>query len=212
MNTIKAPKFELFRSIVSRAEILHAELVTLDDATKQLEEIKTRIGECGDEDQARKLLSAMRDAEESVVIKQIRGKRLAADLETIISDADKARQAAQSEAGEVLSQAPQQVVNAVSEMVESCRYEGRKPRDPRSLEDLIQTFLPMAVAHRLDEEIRSSTRLYSQDNDSISCKLDVLQQSVAYLKRFHDGRDELAVESARLIAACAAFRKAYAKP
>jgi hypothetical protein len=140
--------------------------------------------------------------------------RLAQDFQpqrTLIADAEKARQTAQSEAGAVLRQDPQQVIHAVNDLVESCRHESRKPRDPRSLDDVIQTFVPMAVANRLDECIRSSSRLYCQDNDPISRKLEVLQQSVAYLQRFHDGRDELAAESARLVAACAAFRKAYAK-
>jgi hypothetical protein len=211
MSTITTPQFDSFRALVSHAETLHSELSTLTDATKQLEDIKIRIGECRDEDEARQLLSEMRNAEEAVVIKQIRGKRLTADLETIIADAEKARQAAQSEAGAVIRQAPQQVVHAISELVESCRHQSRKPRDPRSLDDVIQTFVPMAVANRLDECIRSSSRLYCQENDPISRKLGVLQQSVAYLQRFHDGRDELAAESARLVTACAAFRKAYAK-
>jgi hypothetical protein len=211
MNSITAPQFEAFRALVSHAETLHAELSTLNEATRQLEDIKTRIGNCRDEDEARQLLSEMRNAEELVVIKQIRGKRLTADLESVIADAETARQAAQSEAGALLRQAPLGVVSAVEDLVETCRHESRKPRDPRSLDDVIQIFLPMPVANRLDECIRSSSRLYCQDNDPISRKLEVLQQSIAYLQRFHDGRDELAAESARLVAACAAFRKAYAK-
>jgi hypothetical protein len=211
MTTHTTPQFDSFSALVSNAETLHAELSTLTAATQQLEQIKTRMGDCRDEDEARQLLSEMRNAEEAVVIKQIRGKRITADLESVIAGAETARQTAQSEAGAVLRQAPQQVVHAVNELVESCRHESRKPRDPRSLDDVIQTFVPMAVANRLDECIRSSSRLYCQDNDPISRKLEVLQQSVAYLQHFHDGRDELTAETARIVAACAAFRKAYAK-
>ena len=211
MTTHTTPQFDSFRALVSHAETLHAELSTLNEATKQLENIKTRIGNCRDEDEARQLLSEMRNAEEAVVIKQIRGKRLTSDLQSLLANAEKARQAAQSEAGAVLRQAPQQVVHAVKELVECCRHESRKPRDPRSLDDVIHTLVPMAVANRLEESLRSSSRLYCQENDPVSRKLEVLQQSGTYLQHFHDGRDELSAESARLVAACAAFRKAYNK-
>jgi hypothetical protein len=211
MNTITTPQFDSFRAFVSHTETLHAELSTLTAATQQLEQIKTRMSDCRDEDEARQLLSEMRNAEEAVVIKQIRGKRITADLESVIASAETARQAAQSEAGAFLRDAPQEVANAIKDLVETCRHEIRKPRDPRSLDEVIHTLVPMAVANRLDECIRSSSRLYCQDNDPIARKLEVLQQSVAYLQRFHDGRDELTAETARIVAACAAFRKAYAK-
>lgn len=211
MNTITAPQFDSFRALVSHAETLHAELSTLNEATKQLEDIKIRIGNCRDEDEARQLLSEMRNAEESVVIKQIRGKRLATDIESVLADAEKARQAAQSEAGAVLRLAPQEVVSAVKDLVETCRHESRKPRDPRSLDDVIQTFVPMALTERLDGHLHSAIRLYYQDTEPFSRKLGVLKEAVTSLQRVHDGRSELAAESARLVAACAAFRKAYAK-
>ena len=44
MNTITAPQFESFRALVSHTETLHAELSTLNEATKQLEDIKTASG------------------------------------------------------------------------------------------------------------------------------------------------------------------------
>jgi hypothetical protein len=211
MNTITTPQFDSFRALVSHAETLHAELSTLNEATKQLEDIKTRIGNCRDEDEARQLFSVMRNAEELVVIKQIRGKRLATDLESVTADAETARQAAQSEAGAVLRLAPQEVVSAVKDLIETCRHESRKPRDPRSLDDVIQTFVPMALTERLDGHLHSAIRLYYQDTEPLVRKLGVLKEAVTSLQRLHDGRDELAAESARLVAACAAFRKAYAK-
>lgn len=211
MTNQPTPKFDSFRALVSHAETLHAELSTIDEAAKQLEDIKTRIGACHDEGEARKLLSEMRDAEEVVVIKQIRGKRLAADFESILADAEKARQAAQSEAGAVIRNAPLGVVEAFKELVETCRHESRKPRDPRSLDDVIQTFVPMVTIQRLDGIVGSAPRLYNQENEPPSRKLDVLKQVVHYLQRFHDGRSELDAECDRLIAACATFRKAYGK-
>ena len=211
MSNQSTPKFDTFRALVSQAETLHAELSTLNQAAKQLEGIKTRIGDCRDEDEARQLLSEMRDAEEVVVIKQIRGKRITADLETVLADAENARQAAQSEAGAVLRHAPLEVVSAVKELVAACRHESRKPRDPRSLDDVIHTFVPMALIERLDGQLHSAIRLYYQDTEPFSGKLDMLKQAVAYLQRVHDGRAELAAESSRLVAACAAFRKSYAK-
>jgi hypothetical protein len=211
MTTNLAPQFESFRALVSHAETLCAELSTLTEASNQLEEIKTRIGACLDEDMARQLLSEMREAEEVVVIKQIRSRRLTADLESAIADAEAARQAAQSEAGSVLHHAPMEVVSAVKDLVETCRHESCKLRDPRSLDDVIHTLVPMAVTNQLEEHLRSSIRLYCQETDPISRKLEVLQQSVSYLHRLHDGRDELTAETARIVAACAAFRKAYAK-
>ncbi len=211
MQNQPTPEFDTLRSLVSQAETLHAELSTLTAATQQLEQIKTRMGDCRDEDEARQLLSEMRNAEEAVVIKQIRGKRITADLEYVIAGAETARQAAQSEAGAVLHHAPQEVANAIKDLVETCRHESRKPRDPRSLDDVIHTLVPMAVANRLEEYLRSSSRLYCQETDPISRKLEVLQQSVAYLQHLHDGRDELTAETARVVAACAAFRKAYAR-
>jgi hypothetical protein len=211
MQNQPTPEFDTLRSLVSQTETLHAELSTLTAATQHLEQIKTRMGDCRDEDEARQLLSEMRNAEEAVVIKQIRGKRIAADLETILAGAETARQAAQSEAGAFLRHAPQEVASAIKDLVETCRHESRKPRDPRSLDDVIHTLVPMAVANRLEEYLRSSIRLYCQEADPISRKLEVLQQSVSYLHRLHDGRDELTAETARIVAACAAFRKSYAK-
>lgn len=211
MQNQPTPEFDTLRSLVSQAETLHAELSTLTGATRQLEDIKTRMGDCRDEDEARQLLSEMRNAEEMVVIKQIRGKRITADIETILADAENARQAAQSEAGAVLRHAPLEVVSAIKDLVATCRHESRKPRDPRSLDDVIQTFVPMALIERLDSCLHSAIRLHYQDNEPFSGKLDILKQAVAYLQRVHDGRTELAAESARLVAACAAFRKSYAK-
>lgn len=211
MNTITTPQFDSFRALVSHAETLYAELSTLNEATKRLEGIKTRISDCLDEDEARQILSEMRNAEDAVVIKRIRGKRLNADLETVIADAEKARQTAQSEAASVLRQAPLEVVSAVEDLVNTCRHESRKLRDPRSLDDVIQTFVPMALIERLNGFLHSAIRLYYQDNEPFSIKLDALKQAVAYLQQVHDGRENLAAESARLFAACASFRKAYAK-
>jgi hypothetical protein len=153
----------------------------------------------------------MRDAEEVIVIKQIRGKRLTADLEFVLTGSEIARQAAQSEAGEILRNAPPHVVNAFKDLVETCRHENGKFRDSRSLGDVIQSFVPMVVAERLDQNLHSSIRLYYQENDPYFRKLEVLKEAVALLQHLHIGREELAAESARIVAACGAFCKAYSK-
>ncbi len=209
MSTPASPKFESFRALVSHAETLQAELSTLSEATANLEEVKARMGDCLDEDEARQLLAEMRQAEEVVVIKQIRGKRLTADLESTIADAEIARRAAQTEAAGILRHAPHKVVAAIQEMIESCQHEKGEIRDPRALGDVIQSLVPMVVARQLDEHLHSSTRLYYQDTDPLPKKVELLKQAAARLQRLHDRRDELAAESARLAAACAAFRKAY---
>jgi hypothetical protein len=76
---------------------------------------------------------------------------------------------------------------AFPSLVESCQHEKGEIRDPR---------------------LNPSTRLYYLDTDPLPSKIDILRQAAARLLRLHGGCDELAAESARLDAACAAFRKA----
>jgi len=211
MSNQSTPQSDSFRALVSKAETLHAELSTLGEATQQLEGIKTRIGECHDEDEARQLLSEMREAEELVVIKQIRGKRLTVELDSVIAEAETVRQAAQSEAGAILRQAPQEAINATKDLFEACRHVSRKLRDPRSFDDVIHTFVPMVLVEKLDGYLHAAIRLYYQDTEPHGRKLEVLKQAVSYLQRIHDDRAELATESARLVAACASFHKTYSK-
>lgn len=169
------------------------------------------MADCRDEDEARQLLAEMREAEEVVLIKEIRGKRLTADLEAVIADAEIARRGAQSEAGSVLRQPPQDIAAEFQSLVETCQHENGRVRDPRSLGDVTGSLVPMVIADRLDSHRRDATVLHYQETDPLSRKVQVLKEAVARLQRLHDGRDELAAEASRLTAACAAFRKAYAK-
>lgn len=211
MSKETSPKFESFRALVAQAESIHEELSTLGDANSKLEEVKTRMADCRDEDEARQLLAEMREAQEIVLIKEIRGKRLTADLEAVIADAEIARRGAQSEAGSLLRQAPQEVAAEFQSLVETCQHEKGEIRDPRSLGDVIQSLVPMAIARELDDHVNTATRLYYQDTDPLPRKVEVLKQAVGRLQRLHDGREKLDAASARLAAACAAFRKTYAK-
>ena len=198
ISTITAPKFEEFRALVAQAESIQEELATISEATTQLNEVKRRIGECLDETQASKLLAELRQAEELVLIKEIRSKRLTADLESLIKDAEQARRAARSEASSCLAQIPTQITDEFGSMLKPCQYENARLRDSRSLDDVVQTLNPMVIAERLVNHCRDSSGGYYQEHDPLERKMEVLKQSVARLQKLHDGREELAAESARL--------------
>jgi hypothetical protein len=205
------PQFESFRALVAQAESIQSELSTIEVATTQLDEVKRRMAACLDESEARHLLDELRKAEEVVLIKEIRGKRLTADLEAVITEAGQARRAALSEANALIYNVPNEVAAEFKFLLDTCKHQNGRLSNSRSPEDVTKTLTPMVLCTHLDNMRRSASSGSYQDQDPLSRKLDILKQSLARLEAVHTSREELAVEVARFNAACAAFRKTYAK-
>lgn len=66
MTTITTPKTAAFRSILAKAATLHADISTLNDAIRERDTIRVRMGECRDEAEARKHLGDLMRAKETV--------------------------------------------------------------------------------------------------------------------------------------------------
>ena len=103
MNHQPTPQLNAFRSIVQQAGTLHAELSTLDTAIRDLDSIKTRMGDSRDESEVRKLLSELTRAEETVTVKRFREPRLRADLADTVTQAEHAFQTAFTEVESILT-------------------------------------------------------------------------------------------------------------
>lgn len=111
------PKTAAFRSLVQKACTLNAEIATLDAAIRALDAIKARMGDCRDEADARKLLSELTRAEETVTIKRIREPRLKAGLTELLTTAEDAFHPAHAEAGAIAAQTPKQAVSSFRDLL-----------------------------------------------------------------------------------------------
>ena len=211
MSNHNTPKLDAFRSIVQQAENLHADLITIDAAIRLRDAIKQRMSDSDDETEARELLCELAIAEESVTVKQIRQPRLQAELADLLTTTEKACNAALSEASRIILNTPQEAVTDFREILQDALYAGELGNRRSAADTILRAVGPFIMADRLNSSLSSARRSIAPSTERIEKRLKGVRSALANLEKVHAEQANIAAESARLTAACTAFRKAFAK-
>ena len=207
MSNQSTPKIDSFRSIVLKAATLHAELSTLDTAIRDLDAIKTRMGDCRDEAEARKLLADLTRAEEAVTIKRIREPRLKADIDQAFTGAVEICIDAFTEADKLLTAATAESVAAFAELLRSTQPEPDAPKTEGATGLAVKAVRPNVMAMQQREALDGIWPGSSLDSDSPDLRFRGAKDALAVLDKTLANLPQIAAEAKRLTAACEAFRK-----
>lgn len=169
------------------------------------------MGDCHDEAEACKLLKELTRAEEVVTIKRIREPRLQADLAELLTDTEKACNAAHSEATRGLGETPQEAVSSFWEVMHDARYPDELAKRRQATEGLLLAIKLRTMADRQQTNLSSARRAVAMTSEPLATRQEGLKSALALLDRAHTAHAEIADETKRLTAACAAFRKVYTK-
>jgi hypothetical protein len=211
MSNITTPKLDSFRDLLSQAESRHADLSTLGAATRQRDAIKARMSECLDEAEARELIGDLAQAEEIVTIKKIRQPRLQSELSDLLTEAEKACNAAGSEASTLLGQTSQEAASSFQELLRDIQCGVELSRRPQLNDHATCSLRPVAMAERQRTNLSAARRAVALTTEPPATRLEGLRSSLSYLDRAYAAQVEIAADATRLTAACVAFRKAYTK-
>lgn len=206
------PRHESFRALVQQAEALHGELATLDDATRIRDDIKARISECQDEDEARKLLADYRQAEEDVTVKGIRKPRLQADLLAKLTEAEKASCAAHSDQARLLAEIGRGAASSFDGILQVIQDGDARARIQRANEDTVQALrVPWLVERTLGTIQSARCSIGMEDYRTPDQRLETLRTALRILDKGLSRCAELTNEAEHFGSACSAFLKAYSK-
>lgn len=211
MSELATPKLDVFRELLQQVEALDTELSSLDTATRDRDAIKARMSECQDEDEARKLLKNLARAEEDVTVKGIRRPRLQTDLAELLTTAEKASNAALNEASGILGRLRQESVAAFEHVLQDAQHETERPRVRQANDDAAQALTVPTLVERQQRTLQTAHCSIGMKTVPLSDRVRALQSSLVTLDRAQTAQIDIAAEAARLTAACAAFRKSYAK-
>ncbi len=211
MKDQSTPKLDAFRSLLGQAESLHAELSTLDTATRDRDAIKTRMGDCRDEDEARTLLGELARAEEVVTIKSIRAPRLRADLVALLTEAEKACNAARHEVARTLAGLPREAAEIFRQLIREVQSDAERDRRRQATEQVALGVSPLAMAETQQGNLSSASRSVGLSSETPERRLEGLQGALRHLDRANAAQDEILAEAKRLVAACEAFLKVFTK-
>ncbi len=211
MSNQPTPKLDSFRTLVQQAQAIHAELSTLDAATRDRDAIKARMGDCRDDDEARKLLGELAKAEEVVTIKSIRAPRLQADLLALLTEAEKACNAAHSEASRALAGLPRDAAEHFHRLLREVQSETERDRRRQATEQVILGVSPLAMSDRQRTNLSAARRSVELTSELPVKRLEGLQSALTHLDRAHAAQADITDEATRLVAACDAFLKVFTK-
>ena len=209
MNDQSTPKLDVFRSLLAQAESLNEELLSHDDATRDRDAIKTRMGDCRDEDEARALLGELAKAEEVVTIKSIRAPRLRTDLLAIITEAEKACNDARNEVVRTLTDLPREAADIFRQLIREVQGEGERDRRSQATEQVALGVSPLAKAAAQQGNLSSASRSIGSNSEAPDKRLEGLQTALRHLDRANTAQEEILSEAKRLVSACEAFLKVF---
>ena len=209
MKDQSTPKLDVFRSLLAQAESLNEELSSLDAATRDRDAIKTRMGDCRDEDEARTLLGELAKAEEVVTIKSIRAPRLRADLVEVLTEAEKACNAARHEVSRTLTGLPRDAAAAFRKLICDVQGEAERVRSRQATEQVARGVSPLAMAEVQQGNLSSANRSVGLSSETPEKRLEGLQGALRHLDRANAAQDQILAESKRLVSACEAFLKVF---
>lgn len=209
MNDQSTPKLDVFRSLLAQAESLNEELSSLDAATRDRNAIKTRMGDCRDEDEARALLGELAKAEEVVTIKSIRAPRLRTDLLAIITEAEKACNDARHEVARTLTDLPREAADIFRQLIREVQGEGERDRRSQATDQVALGVSPLAMAAAQQSNLSSASRSIGSNSEPPDKRLEGLQTALRHLDRANTAQEEILSEAKRLVSACEAFLKVF---
>ena len=209
MSKTPTPKLDVFRSLLAQAESLNEELLSHDDATRDRDAIKTRMGDCRDEDEARALLGELAKAEEVVTIKRIRAPRLQADLLTLLAEAEKACNAARHEVSRTLTDLPREAADSFRQLIREVQGEGERGRRSQATDQVALGVSPLAKAESQQGKLSSANRSVGLNSEAPEKRLEGLQTALRHLDQAAATQDEILSEAKRLVSACEAFLKVF---
>lgn len=211
MNDQSTPKLDVFRSLLAQAESLNEELSSLDAATRDRDAIKTRMGDCRDEDEARALLGELAKAEEIVTIKRIRAPRLQADLLTLLTEAEKACNAARHEVSRTLTGLPRDAADSFRQLIREVQGESERDRRSQASDQVALGVSPLAKAESQQGKLSSANRSVGLNSEAPEKRLEGLQTALRHLDQAAATQDEILSEAKRLVSACEAFLKVFTR-
>ncbi len=205
------PKLDAFRSLVQRAGALHSELATLDTAIRNLDTIKARIAECGDEAQVHPLIADLRQAEETVTVKRLREPRLRDELAAIVKDAEFAHFEVMSAIEALLNDLSEAATQPFRELLLSLQPEEDNSKRDNANRVVLKALAPAVLADELYKMLRDAGRVVGVVSGDpygpakgLRSSLEITDALLVRLPELHDERK-------RMTAACEAFRKVLAK-
>ena len=211
MSNPTIPKTAAFRTLVQKVGTLHAEISTLDTAICERDAIRTRIGDCRDESEARKHLGDLTRAEETVIIKQARLPRQQAELADLLTQTEEAYGEAHSEWMRLIEVTPKQAAQAFRDLLHAAQLDPEVQKVEKANPVVVEAIRPLALASKQDDLLHEAWRSASITSDAADKRVAGFQDALRWLDKVEAAHAEVAAEDKRMVAACEAFRKVIAK-
>jgi hypothetical protein len=211
MTTLTTPKTAAFRSLLAKAEALHAEICTLDTAIRDRDAIRTRIGDCQDEAEARKHLGDLNRAEETVIIKQARLPRQQSELADLLEQAFEAYGEAHTEWYRIIEATPKQAAQAFRDLLHAAQLDPEHQKVEKANPVVVDAIRPLALASMQDDLLTEAWRGANITSDVAGKRVEGFQSAIKSLDKIQVAHAEVIAEDKRMVAACEAFRKVLAK-
>lgn len=205
------PKTVAFRSLVQKLGTLHTEISTLDTAIRERDAIRTRIGDCQDEAEARKHLGDLTRAEETVIIKQARLPRQQAELAALIDETLEGFNAANDEWRKIIEATPKQAGQAFRDLLLAAQLDPEVRKVELANPVVVDAIRPLALASKQDDLRNEAWRAANITSDAPGQRVAGLQSALKWLDKVHAAHTDVVTEDKRMTAACEAFRKVLAK-
>jgi len=205
------PKTAAFRSLVRKLDTLHSEISTLDAAIRERDAIRTRIGDCQDEAEARKHLGDLTRAEETVMIKQARLPRKHSELANLLEETFEAYGEAHTEWRKIIEATPKQSAQAFRDLLHAAQLDQEVQKVEKANPVVIDAVRPLALASKQDDLLYEAWRAANITSDVAGKRIEGLQSALKWLDKVLAAHAEVVTEDKRMVAACEAFRKVLAK-
>lgn len=201
------PQIAAFRSLVQKAATLHAEISTLDTATRERDAIRARMGDCRNEAEARKHLGDLTRAEETVIVKQAREPRLQAELAAHLEETEDAFHAANTEMRRLIEDTPKQALEAFRDLLTTSQLDS----DSRNIEQanavVTKAIRPRALAGQQEDLLNEAWRSVALSDQPPAKRAEGFKTALAWFDKVLAAQVQIADEDKRMAAACEAFRK-----
>jgi hypothetical protein len=211
MTTITTPKTAAFRTLVQKAATLHADISTLNDAIRERDVIKARMGDCRDEAEARKHLADLMRAEETVIVKQVREPHLQTELSDLLTQTDDAFHLALTEVKRITEDAPKEAVAAFQDMLVASQLDPEIRKVEQANPIVVNAIRPRALASELEDKIQEAWRAVSFSDQALARRVEAYKTALAWLDKVLVAHAEVVAEDKLMTVACEAFRKVLAK-
>lgn len=205
------PKTAAFRTLVQKTGTLHAEISTLDTAIRERDAIRSRIGDCQDETEARKHLGDLTRAEETVIIKQARLPRQQSELADLLEQTFEAYSEAHAEWYRIIEASPKQAAQAFRDLLHAAQLDPEYQKVEKANPVVVDAIRPLALASQQDDLLTEAWRFANITSDVAGKRVEGFQSAIKSLDKIQVAHAEVIAEDKRMVAACEAFRKVLAK-